>query len=62
MIVSLQSEMISWSSLKDVPEKFLGSNISYQSKSKDIHEIVKKKLEGMMENIKKCFICDDFKL
>ena len=49
-------------SLKDAPEKFLGSNITYKGKSKDIHEIVKNKLEGMMENIKKCCIRDEFKL
>ena len=35
-------------SLKDAPEKFLGSNITYKGKSKDIHEIVKNKLEGMV--------------
>ena len=40
-------------SLTDAPEKFLGSNISYKGKSKDIHELVKNKLEGMMDDIKK---------
>ena len=49
-------------SLKDAPEKFLGSNFTYKGKSKDIHEIVNNKLEGMMENIKKCRIRDEFKL
>ena len=49
-------------SLKDAPEKFLGSNITYKGRSKDIYDIVKNKLEGMMENIKKCFILDIYSI
>ena len=32
-------------SLKDAPEKFLDSNITYKGKFKDIHEIVKTNLK-----------------
>ena len=49
-------------SLKDNPEKFLGSNITFEGKSKNIHELVQVKLRSMTENITTCSIRDEFKL
>ena len=49
-------------SLKDAPEKFLGCNITFSGKSKDIYEIVSSKLESIISNISKCKVRDEFKL
>ena len=49
-------------SLKDAPEKFLGSNISFSGKSVDTYEIVQSKLNGMINNIGSCKVRDEFKL
>ncbi len=49
-------------SLKDAPEKFLGSNITFSGKSKDINEIVKSKLETITSNVSSCMIRDEYKL
>lgn len=47
-------------SLKDAPEKFLGSTISYSGKSLDIFELAKAKLDGMAKT--SCMVRDEFKL
>jgi hypothetical protein len=49
-------------SLKDAPEKFLGSNITFSGKSSDIYAIVKSKLESIITNISSCMIRNEFKL
>ena len=49
-------------SLKDAPEKFLGSNITFSGKSADIYEIVQSKLNGMIHNIASCKVREEFKL
>ena len=48
-------------SLKDAPEKFLGCNITFSGKSKDIYEIVSSKLESIISNISECKVRGEFK-
>ena len=49
-------------SLKDAPEKFLGSNITFSGKSSDINAIITSKLENVITNVSSCMIRDEFKL
>ena len=48
--------------MKDAPEKFLGSNITFSGKSSDINAIITSKLENIITNVSSCMIRDEFKL
>ena len=46
----------------DAPEMFLGSTVTYKGKNKDIFDIVKNKLNCIIQNIDASMIRDEFKL
>ena len=49
-------------SLKDIPEKFLGSLITFKGKTKDTFDYVKSKLCSIIKNVDASMIRDEFKL